>query len=131
MGEWGGLAWANKDVLFYTGQLSAVAKSLIRDFSTWPSLGGSQCSHTAEEGGEAEREQSPRVTLGQNQDWDVMFPLPPTAHSDAWQLVPVSSGRHVLCHYSSSFSTNEPLAQATQKVIGMSLVPMLDSLRCV
>lgn len=70
--------WANKDVLFHAGQLSTAAKSLIRDFSTWPFLGGSQCSHPAEEGGEAEREQSPRVTLGQNQDRGVMFPLPPT-----------------------------------------------------
>lgn len=27
---------ANKDVLFHTGQLSAAAKSLIRDASPWP-----------------------------------------------------------------------------------------------
>ena len=49
--------------------------------------------------------------------------------SDAWQPLPVSSGRHVLCHLSGTYSTNEPLAQATRKVIGVSLVLVLDSLR--
>ncbi|XP_054570321.1 28S ribosomal protein S7, mitochondrial-like [Eptesicus fuscus] len=29
--------WANKDVLFHTGQLSTAVKSLIRDASPWPS----------------------------------------------------------------------------------------------
>lgn len=70
--------WASRDMLFHTGQLSAAAKSLIRDFSTWPSLGSSQCSPAAEEGGEAEGEPSPRVTRGPNQDGDVMFLLSPT-----------------------------------------------------
>lgn len=28
--------WANKDVLFHTGQLSTAVKSLIRDASPWP-----------------------------------------------------------------------------------------------
>ena len=60
--------WANQDMLFSTGQLSTAAKSLIRDSSTWPSVGGSQHSHSTEEEGEADREQSPRVTLGHNQD---------------------------------------------------------------
>lgn len=70
--------WANKGMLFHIGQLSSAATSLIRDSSTWPSLGGSQCCHPTKEGSAAERKQSCGVTLGQNQNWDSMFPLPPT-----------------------------------------------------
>lgn len=68
--------WANKDVLFPTGQLSTAAKSLIRDTSIRSP--GEAASVLTEKEGEAEQKQTPRVTLGHSQDWDSMFPLPPT-----------------------------------------------------
>ena len=110
------------------GQRPAAAKPLLRDFSTWPSLGGSPCSPATEEGGEAEGAPSPGVSrTGPGRGCDV--PAVSYDRSDAWQPLPVSSGRHVLCHLSGTYSTNEPLAQATRKVIGVSLVLVLDSLR--
>ena len=48
-GEAGDVGWQGR----------AAAKPLLRDFSTWPSLGGSPCSPAAEEGGEAEGAPSP------------------------------------------------------------------------
>lgn len=66
------------------------------------------------------------MNLGQNQNRTQGFHRLFLAPSDTWQHLPVGVGGVFSAIAHVTVFTNEPLAQAAQKGIGVSLVPKLN-----
>lgn len=88
--------WANRDMLFHTGSLLTFTKSLSRVSKICPSLRRSRCSHSTEEEGGVEREQSLRVNLGLSVPTAFYWPLLTLGSAYLWAVGGVFSASLML-----------------------------------